>query len=297
LEGLVLEEAAPRLVLGFALGVKGLGGVLSIRLRTSSSLGGLFMSALKPLEASFEKISRAKAKLSHLMVTVNALNQVGGCTVRFQNEPEGVYIVVRREKDIPGDFAWEMVEAVGHLRSALDKICIDLVEINGRGLSGVGFPFGGLDNAKPLPFPDGRIENGIKKKLTPDQWNLIASYQPYPGGNNTLWAINEIANADKHRKGLVSTRGIVVSPLAVIGCLGAGLTYGPTSTGSLIYDQERETVIALIHEARNLKISLTPAIHVVFGDIAPVTGKNVIKTLDDQIGLVTQITEACRQFF
>jgi hypothetical protein len=98
------------------------------------------------------------------------------------------------KKEPPEDIGFEVVEAVGHLRSALDKMSVAIVESNERGISGIGFPFGGLDNGKPEVFPSARMQNGIKRKLTADQWDLIETYRPYPGGNDILWAINQIAN-------------------------------------------------------------------------------------------------------
>lgn len=49
------DEAPSRLALGFALGVKGLGGVFSIRLKTSSSLG---VSAMAILTLDADKLTR-----------------------------------------------------------------------------------------------------------------------------------------------------------------------------------------------------------------------------------------------
>ena len=164
------------------------------------------MSQFPPLHSSKEKIKRAKAKFGHLLTTVNGYVNSNPHEVIVKENSKRAYIISRLVKDLPEGFAWEIVEAVGHLRSALDKLMIDLVKQNSRGLSGVGYPFGNLgENGKPDTFPSGRHDH-IKKKLTTDQWELVLTTKPYPRGNDTLWSINEIANADKHREGLVGRR-------------------------------------------------------------------------------------------
>src|SRR5258708_1817027 len=103
------------------------------------------MSARARLEASQEKVKRAQSKLSHVAALINAYVASGPVSMRVEQYPSGEYHISRIDKFPPDDIAWETTEAVGHLRDALDKLLVELVELNGRGISGVGFPFGGLD--------------------------------------------------------------------------------------------------------------------------------------------------------
>src|SRR5690606_8626376 len=93
----------------------------------------------QPLSASYAKIQRAKGKADLIQPMVLEYAQ-SSYFVRTEQRGEYLYVLGRFVKPIPEEISWETVEAVGHLRDALDKMLIDLVERNGRGTSGVGFP-------------------------------------------------------------------------------------------------------------------------------------------------------------
>lgn len=105
---------------------------------------GSGMSANLDLTPSLEKIGRAERKLDHVKVMLNKWG-VDGIRYSIRRELHGqrVHVIARVEDSPPEDVAWEIVEAVGHIRSALDKMLVALVHSNGRGVSSVGFPFGG----------------------------------------------------------------------------------------------------------------------------------------------------------
>ena len=251
-----------------------------------------------PLFPSQEKIKRAKAKFSYLMGSINNYIRSNPYSIRKQTYGDRFYVIASRDKDIPEDVSFEVVELVYHLRTALDKMMVALVARNERGTSGVGFPFGGMSsNGEPEQFPTKRMEDGIKKKLTTDQWALIEAQRPYPGGNDTLWAINELSNEDKHRKDLVEA-------LADPGASVDITRLEPSSTVSIginnpavIHDQEREVVLFSTDLARNKRIDSTISPAVVFGPIPPVQGQNVLVTLNQQIRLVEGIVGVFRQSF
>ena len=153
---------------------------------------------------SLEKIARAERKLRRVKDILDDWVSKGiMCNLRREVHGERAHIIARTEEVPPEDVAWEIVEAVGHLRSALDKMLVALVEGSGHGVSGVGFPFGGVRaDGQAETFPTAR-HTSLEKKLTPEQWRLVVAQKPYPGGNDLLWAVNELANQDKHRKDLV----------------------------------------------------------------------------------------------
>ncbi|MGD9881963.1 MAG: hypothetical protein AB7U95_17710 [Reyranella sp.] len=249
------------------------------------------MSAYTHLHASQEKIKRAQSKLTYITSAINAYLQSSPVSIRIEKHPDGAYVIACVDKLPPDDLAWEVTEAVGHLRDSLDKLLVDLVELNGRGVSGVGFPFGGLDRntGKPLPFPSARHDH-IKQKLTAEQWTLIEAQKPYPGGNDTLWAVNEIANADKHRKGLVTVRPKLSGSLGIGSGYGMSLTRKPEHN-SVLKDKEREQVLVVVSGHGQQHIHPNAAPIVIFGDIMPVQGKDILVTLTQQVALIESIIE------
>lgn len=251
---------------------------------------------------SYEKIKRAKSKFDHLKTGINAYVASHPYSFRIDGEWPRIHYVARREKAPPDDIAFEVVEAVGHLRSALDKMLVALVELNGRGTSGVGFPFGGMDNGKPLPIPNPRTGT-IEQKLSPEQWNLVVAQRPYPGGNDTLWGINQIANTDKHGRDLVDVTPVLGDR---VGLFGSGTEFSgpaeiivlPDQDNTLLYDYERERVLVTVIGGKGeLSIKAEPTPTIVFSELAPVTGKNVLTTLNQQIRITEGIIETFRKAF
>lgn len=258
-----------------------------------------------PLHASHENVKRAKRKFSDLKLVINRYLMARPYSVRIEVKAGVTYVIARRERDLPEDIPWDVVETTLRLRVALDKAIVELVERNGRGTSGVGYPFGGIDgnSGQPNPFPDRRMtgKGGIKEKLTPDQWRLIEAQKPYPGGNDTLWAINEIANADKHRKGLVEVRPWLDqggSWRNVTDALGGArrICIQPSQHDFPLTDDERETVMLSVEGAYNFRVDQQLFPSVVFGRIRPVEYGNVLVELNQQIRLVESMLEGFKRF-
>ena len=255
------------------------------------------------LSPSYEKISRAERKFHHAMAMLDGWIIHGvDCATRREVHGNRCHIIARVESLPPEDAIWEIVEAVGHLRSALDKMLVAMVKINGFGVSGVGFPFGGVSpEGKPEPFPSDRHDR-LKKKFTPEQWSLILAQEPHPRGNDILWAVNEIANQDKHRQDLVKafpatalhstrfvSRGLFKSD-------GSGMTSIAMGGDAdfICSDQERETLImsyAFAPGSVHPEMEHSIALSVVFGPIEPVSGKEVLSTFAQQLRLVKGIID------
>lgn len=253
-----------------------------------------------PLHASQENVARAKRKFGQLKAAINGFLQSNPYSLRAQREAGLSHIIARREKDLDIDIAFDVVDLVLRLRSALDKATVALVASNSRGTSGVGFPFGGIDRntGQPDKFPSERMigKHGLKKKLSPEQWDFICAHRPYPGGNNTLWAINEIANADKHREGLVEVSPNLDHGFAFDGGYIDRLSIRPTEFQHLLSDEEREVVLmsmGTVVSQSNIQHSFSAS--VVFGDGFGADRRNVLATLNEQIRIVDHILKGMRR--
>jgi len=105
---------------------------------------------------------------------------------------------IRITHPIPLDsYADSAHDAVINLRSALDSAGYALAIGSGNNrLKSTGFPFANSAD---------ELENQIKgrsKDIPEEIYPTFRAYQPYRGGNDTLWALNEACNAHKHQ-GLV----------------------------------------------------------------------------------------------
>ena len=186
----VLEEEAPRLALGFALGVNGLGGVLSIRLRMSSSLGILGM-----FESAKQKIHRADHHISDLERQFAAF--VAEKPHRLVIETDAIsgdtFLRLRFLKPIPPAFALIIGDAVHNMRCALDHIAWELVGRDG----------GTQDRYLKFPTGDSRInfESSCQGIKTPSQAvkDAFKITEAFPGGRGAaLYDLKLFNDADKH---------------------------------------------------------------------------------------------------
>lgn len=275
--------------------------MLSNRFSTASSSFWSASVMVDTFSDSQANIKRAYSKFGGLKSLVNRYIRETQITVREETKSDCVYTICRINDLPPEDIQWDAVEIIHRLRNALDKAVVAMVERNGIGLSGVNFPFGGIDGntGEPNVFPSAGTEKSLKKKFTAEQWDFIVNVcKPYPGGNDTLWTINEIANFDKHRKGIVTVRPTMwPSTVRIVeGDQRGGGSYRlmPTDCDHMVSDKEAETVIAEFSGPGYLKVEQELSIDVVFGEITPVANKNVLVTLNQSIRMVDGLVKAMR---
>jgi hypothetical protein len=153
------------------------------------------------LPNSRRQIARAKEHCADVERKFKAFWDGHKQTPFFEPDPqrsEYEILKIRIEDPIPIDsFADSAHDAVTNLRSSLDSAGYALAEGSGRSrLRSTGFSF--ANSAAEL-------ENQIKgrsKDIPEEIYPIFRAYQPYRGGNDTLWALNEACNAHKHQ-GLV----------------------------------------------------------------------------------------------
>jgi hypothetical protein len=87
-----------------------------------------------------------------------------------------------------------MRKAVGSLRSALDQaVYASAITLGSRRLVSTNFPF--ADTAQGL---EGEIKRRCRD-VAPEIVALLRAFQPYQGGNVTLWTLNKLRNIKEHR--------------------------------------------------------------------------------------------------
>lgn len=96
---------------------------------------------------------------------------------------------------LPGKVSNIVKDIAGNLRDALDHAVYGCaVSLYGGEPSDTGFPF-----AKDAAGVDGELKGKRLRGNPPEIRSFLAAFNPYPGGNDLLWGLNQIRNPNTHR--------------------------------------------------------------------------------------------------
>jgi hypothetical protein len=100
---------------------------------------------------------------------------------------------IKFDQQLPQMLPCILFDATSNLRAALDQAgYASALAAKSPSLKAIKFPFSSCEDKF------GRHLAGACKDLPPAIRDIFARHQPFKGGNDTLWALNEIANAKKH---------------------------------------------------------------------------------------------------
>jgi len=125
-------------------------------------------------------------------------------------------------------------DAANNLRSVLDQAGYASAVLSGNTvLKATKFPVG--------PTKEKMLNNatGGCKDLPPEITALFISFNPYKGGNDLLWALNELCNTPKHK---------IIIPVQTGGALHfveTGIYTGPTRVTAPEWDAEKNEIVLL----------------------------------------------------
>jgi hypothetical protein len=156
-------------------------------------------------------LSRAKRHLADLEVQINTFARDKPWTIVIEKDADGATNVVKIKftERLSDQLPHIVFDCINNLRSALDQaaFAIGSKHIGHSAPKAAKFPFG--------PTEADMLNNaaGGCKDLPAEIRTLFEGFKPYKGGNNALWAMNELCNAPKHK---------IIYPV-VIGGAGVGL--------------------------------------------------------------------------
>jgi hypothetical protein len=149
-----------------------------------------------PFESSRRKFARAEKHFADLQGEIHAFNETDPYERIAEPHPDRPTHVVekfRMTREIPASIADKTADIIISLRSALDNAGYAIALAAGvKEPKHSAFPFAG--SVANMTNALGRSKD-IPEKIHP----LFCGFQPYKGGNDLLWALNEVANTDKHR--------------------------------------------------------------------------------------------------
>jgi hypothetical protein len=171
---------------------------------------------------------------------------------------------------IPAQLNLIASDAVHSMRVSLDYLACSLALLNGRPMTGVYFPIAASagDFAASAPSK--------VKKFSAEGRAFVAGLRPYKGGDDFLWAINEINKIDKHRSILVFNEA-------------APMFYFTPGNGH----SERDPVVEAPRGGQ-YRIALVPG----FADLAGFEGQSALTLLKEFLRSASEsVAQARRAFF
>jgi hypothetical protein len=154
------------------------------------------------LESAKYTLARAKLHIADFEKQVSLFLDTRPYEKAIEVDPDtGEHVLkLRFTKPFPAMLNGIASDAIVNLRSALDQCGYAVAVANGGRGRDCYFPF--HDDAAGVM---GHRKAGSKE--IPDEiFAVMASFEPHKGGNDFLWCLNELSNANKHR---------IVSPMAV----------------------------------------------------------------------------------
>jgi hypothetical protein len=176
---------------------------------------------------------------------------------------------VRFKKQIPERAGELAVEAAEALRSALDQAAFAVAAAANptRPRSSIKCAYFPIADSAAQLMTD-VINRGRCKDLPPDIVTFLCALKPHKGGNDLIWAVNKLANANKHAG--------ILDPVA--GTIGTIYFRNATfSSGTEFYSnwdpEKNEIEFAALPVGRHAQYDGDVSLGVTFGEIEAVRGR------------------------
>jgi len=236
-----------------------------------------------PFASPKRRLARAKQHIRRLEKRIQAFFKNKPGRPISEVDPDGYTIHgFQFSRKIPDSWADSAVEAIEALRSALDQCGYSAAV-----LAGVSQP----KNAY-FPFADspGELDINTKgrcKDLPPEIRALFRSFDSHKGGNYTLWALNKLCNANKHRLLIpvgINSGGMQIKHLTVKG----GFTFSAP-----VYDSAKNQIVtARVAPGSDIQYDIQLSFFVAFDEFNGVTGGPAVGILDAGAGEVDRVLRA-----
>ena len=228
--------------------------------------------AADPFESSRRKIARAKEHFADLKRKIQDFERIHpyeSVVELHPDEPNHKVHKVKLTQALPGAIADVTADMAQNLRNALDNAGYAVSVASGRvAPKFTAFPFAG--SLAQMPNSLGR-----SKDIPPQIQSLFCGFQPYPEGDDLLWALNEISVADKHK--MVIPIGTAIRR---IGAAVEGTGYVEIPDPHVWYRTKNEMVLFTTGFQTDYKYDFNFRVFVAFNEIRVVDGQPVLKVLD-----------------
>jgi hypothetical protein len=239
-----------------------------------------------PLDSSRYSVEHAKRRIAEFD---------GEATVFFNSQPyQGVIernangtqerYKFKLVKPMPAALQGIAFDALNSLRSALDQAAFACAVAAGRNGKNAKFPFSAHAadmKGKVTGYSNGK---GRSKDIPKEVFDFMAACRPYRGGNDLLWALNELANSHKHE---------IVTPVAIAAdqmLVDHAEFSGRAEIGFPRWDRvKQEIVIATVNTAHVKKLDVKVRTFIAIAKVDVVAGKPAVGILNELTRMVDGI--------
>lgn len=175
-------------------------------------------------------------------------------------------------REIPGQLRSSARHIASDIRSSLDHIgYASAIAIGKTKPKNTYFPFARSANE------DNSLKKGRCKDLPDEIFDVFWSFKPYIGGDDTLWALNEIANCNKHRSVVPVGHGLSGDQMMdSFSC--DGMCYEMAFPPS--WDTEKgEAILCVVDSDANTRYQVQLGFDICFGEVEVLNGQPVISVL------------------
>jgi hypothetical protein len=254
---------------------------------------------LLPFETSRLKIARARQHIFELETFISAFYEANPLRLMVEEgtdpsiQDQMCCWNVRGFTELPPQISIIIGDAVHNLRTSLDILAGDLVQLNSGNRKNVYFPFAGSANDL-----DAQINDKKMCRASIDVQKLLRSMKPYKGGNASLRVIHDLDARDKH-SAIIASVGGVASPEFILHFKGQPNPI-PEFASTLHVDGQ---TLLMLPKTANLPVgSVIPFTSgIVFEEIypegCPIKGREVVPTLKGFVDQIEGMVEAFAALF
>jgi len=252
----------------------------------SAPLGGVEFGDIEPFEGCRIKILRATNHLIEYERKERAFLNKRPCEIFAKFDESGQYYnrIFRVKENIPDEFSAIIGDVVHNLRSALDLMAVELVQLAGQDAQKVHFPF-----CKDSTQIDEMIKKRQLDKAGSEVVDMIKKLKPYNDGNVLLRGLHDLDISDKHRVLTPVVTRMMRPKMWTDYISGFSIRLSdedakskPIKNGSVI-DSNIPREIEIPHDISILSIC--------FGENQPFEGQGVVDKLKELRSLVTEIVD------
>jgi hypothetical protein len=231
-----------------------------------------------PLADSRLGIEHAKRRIHELEGEIVAFVQSNPYTHVIETNSDRTEDVhkLKLTKPLPVALSNIAFEVLTHLRSSLDRAAYATALAAGTQGRDAKFPFGDT-----LTEVQSRIKRQ-SKDVPKEVFDVMVALQPYEGGNNLLWALNKLCNANKHEILLP----MVLATTATEIYLGQVTMHGPGTWPPLWDAAKNEMIIMRVKHGHEPRYNLKFQFFVAIGQFRGVSGQPAVGILNAMLGEV-----------